>query len=188
MDTQQLVAIIQKLINKVDHLQERLNESESNYQILLQKTQKVNDLPKNQAELINLIDKAHTEREKSVFNRVKLLPEIQNLIKAGIIICGPPGKEGPPGKVGPPGPPGPQGLPGKIGPIGPTGQPGEDGRDGMDGVDGQNGRDGLPGQKGPTGDPGPRGKKGPTGAIDWDAIEPRVKQLVNDYIKELLNI
>jgi uncharacterized protein YdcH (DUF465 family) len=160
----QLAELIQRLINKIDNLQDRLAECESNLK-KMQDDQNTN-LPRNQLELSNLIDRTITEKEQSVFNRIKLLPEIQDLIKAGIIICGPPGKEGPPGKIGPPGPPGQRGLEGLPGKIGPDGRPGKDGKNGLDGRDGFHGIDGLMGPPGIPGPQGPRGKKGPTGLRD----------------------
>uniref|UniRef100_A0A6C0E9B0 Collagen-like protein n=1 Tax=viral metagenome TaxID=1070528 RepID=A0A6C0E9B0_9ZZZZ len=175
-----LIELIQKLINKVDHLHDRLLECESNFKNI-QESSKTN-LPKDRLELEHLIDNIIIEKEQSTFNKIKLLPEIQDLIKAGILICGPPGKEGPPGKIGPPGPAGPRGLEGPPGKMGPEGKPGQDGRDGRNGKDGIDGRDGLTGEQGPQGLQGPRGKKGPSGEIEWDQIEIKIKKMVEEIL------
>lgn len=176
------------MIDRIDQLQNRLIDCESTINILNKNLGRDISLPQNKSELVQIINQAQAEREKSVFDRIKLLPEIQDLVKAGIVICGPPGKEGPQGRIGPSGPPGQRGLPGVEGHMGRDGYPGQDGRDGLNGMDGKNGIDGLFGRKGLPGDQGPRGKKGPTGAVDWADIEPQVKKLVNDYLKELLNV
>jgi hypothetical protein len=183
-ENRQLFDLMQKLINKIDHFHDRLSECESNLKKIQENGN--NNLPKNVPELTSLIDNIIIKKEQASFNNIKLLPEIQDLIKAGILLCGPPGKEGPQGKMGPSGPPGPRGLEGSPGKQGLDGNPGKDGKDGRDGIDGQDGKNGLRGEQGPDGLQGPRGKKGPEGTIDWNVIEPRIKVLVDQYVKEFM--
>lgn len=193
MSSDGFIDIIQKLIDRIDQLQSRLINCETTLNILSNNLghdplNLAQNLPKNRSELLQIINNSLVEREKKMFDRVNLLPEIQDLVKAGIIICGPPGKEGPQGRIGPIGPPGQRGLPGQQGAPGPDGHPGRNGLDGLNGINGQNGTDGLMGAKGIPGEQGPRGKKGPVGGINWSDIEPNVKKLVNDYLHELLKI
>ena len=174
-----------EVFKKISYLEERLLECESNLKIHQHMLKKLYELPAGRNELIKLINNIIVEREEDYFNQYKnkIPSELIELIQAGIVITGPPGKEGPQGPEGIQGKPGPTGLPGPIGPQGHTGLNGIDGRDGLNGLDGRNGLDGEKGEQGDIGPIGPRGKKGPDGFNN--NFEELVTPIIMKVIKEL---
>jgi hypothetical protein len=164
---------IKYLENKINYLENKLIECQSSLNMYSELIKKILQLPLSKEELKKYILDIIIDRESYYFNqnKQKIPNELKELIQSGIVITGPPGKEGSIGKEGPSGKPGPMGLPG---PQGEKGQPGEKGKDGRDGINGFDVINGINGEKGPDGEQGPigpRGKKGPDGELQINNIE-----------------
>lgn len=179
------------ILSKISYLEKKVIDCEASLNVYQDIFKSLLKMPQNRDELKKIILDVVVEREKSYFdnNGNKLPKEIRELIEMGVLLTGPPGKEGSIGKEGPPGKPGVQGLPGIIGNQGPPGRNGIDGRDGINGIDG---RDGLNGERGPPGMeglPGPRGKKGPDGdkgesGFNVELIKPEIEKIVKGLFNE----
>ena len=178
---------INNLLLRVEYLENKLIESNCAIKMYQEFFNNISKLPIKNDELKNFILSIIVEREKSYFVNAKIPDEIKELIQAGIIITGPPGKDGPPGIEGIKGPPGIRGLPGPQGSEGKQGKNGIDGMDGMNGIDGLNGIDGSQGPPGDIGPGGPRGKKGPEGDIgkvDFRSIKSEIEDLIREILLE----
>ncbi len=164
---------INYLENKINYLENKLIECQSGLNTCTVLIKKILELPLSKEELKKFILDIIIDRESSYFNenKQKIPNELKELIQSGIVITGPPGKEGSIGKEGPTGKPGPMGLPGPQGEKGQPGEKGQDGRDGINGIDGINGMNGEKGPPGEQGPIGPRGKKGPDGELEINKTE-----------------
>ena len=178
------------ILEKINHLENRLYECEVNLKIYGDILKSLSTLPRTSEDLKNTILMVLNERENKYFQNHKIPTEIKELIQAGVLLTGPPGQEGPPGKEGPQGKPGVMGLPGPQGKEGLQGKRGIDGRDGLNGIDGVNGIDGLKGPQGDPGPTGPRGRKGPTGdvKIPFEVIESQIEELIKKILVERLQM
>lgn len=176
---------INNLLLRVEYLENKLIECSASIKLYQDFFNKISELPIKNNQLKDYILSIIVEREQKYFENVKIPPEIKELIQAGIIITGPPGKEGPPG---PEGIIGKHGVMGLQGPQGKEGKPGKDGNNGLDGLNGIDGINGIDGEQGPEGFPGPvgpRGKKGPEGDIgklDFESIKPEIENLIREII------
>ena len=170
------------LNQKLLALENRVLECEANLKIYGGILKSFLDLPRSKEELTNIILRVITDREQQYYESQNLPKEIRDLIECGIVITGPPGKEGPVGPEGPRGKPGQMGI---QGPVDKEGLPGKNGKDGKDGLDGINGLNGINGEKGPKGEPGPmgpRGRKGPDGEINVDEIEQKIRKVLAEML------
>jgi len=169
--------------SKIEFLENKILECQSILKIHQDILSRLSELPNTKDDLKKIINNVIVERENQYFEqqKSKIPNELKELIQSGIIITGPPGKEGPIGKEGPPGKPGVQGIQGPIGIQGLPGLKGLDGRNGINGIDGINGLDGSPGAVGPMGPIGPRGKKGPS--MDLEELEEKIMKKIMDNIQ-----